>query len=443
MKYLGVIFDSKLKFNEHIQYTADRCTALINALSRSARLNWGLGPKALRIMYEGAILPLLSYASPVWVEALSRLMNCRRYKRVQRLMNIKIAKAYRTTSYEALCVLTGLTPIIIKIQEIAEGYKYLKSKDAENIVDIPVSYKNWSHPAEFQRIRESNVSKDYAVEVFTDGSKSEYGVGSGIVVFINAILECQMRFKLADECSNNQAEQLAILRALEKIEEIQDIQRMAVIHTDSRITLDSLKNSKNHNYLIEEIRQKIKTLQFKDWTIDFGWVRAHAGTYGNEVADRLAKQAARVRETVSYSKIPKCAVMNRLRRASGEKWEAEWQQTTKGTQTRQYFPNIRQRLATKLPVSPNFTAMLTGHGKVKAYYYRFKITEDAVCTCGSGEQTVDHLLWECTELSGEREKLRRKTSEKGARWPISKIDLVQKFTKDFFNFCNAIEFPSA
>jgi hypothetical protein len=33
LKYLGVIIDSKLKFNEHIQYITDRCTKLINALS--------------------------------------------------------------------------------------------------------------------------------------------------------------------------------------------------------------------------------------------------------------------------------------------------------------------------------------------------------------------------------------------------------------------------
>ena len=34
--------------------------------------------------------------------------------RVQRLMNTKIVKAHRTVSNEALCILTGLTPIAIK-----------------------------------------------------------------------------------------------------------------------------------------------------------------------------------------------------------------------------------------------------------------------------------------------------------------------------------------
>jgi len=42
--------------------------------------------------------------------------------RVQRLINIKIAKAYRTVSNEALCIITGLNPIHIKIKETAELY---------------------------------------------------------------------------------------------------------------------------------------------------------------------------------------------------------------------------------------------------------------------------------------------------------------------------------
>jgi hypothetical protein len=32
-------------------------------------------------------------------------------------MNLRIAKAFRTTSNEALCILAGLTPIVIKTEE--------------------------------------------------------------------------------------------------------------------------------------------------------------------------------------------------------------------------------------------------------------------------------------------------------------------------------------
>ena len=59
-------------------------------------------------IYKGAILPLLLYGAPVWIEALEKECNKTIYNRVQRLINIKIAKGLRTTSNEALCTLTGL-----------------------------------------------------------------------------------------------------------------------------------------------------------------------------------------------------------------------------------------------------------------------------------------------------------------------------------------------
>jgi len=41
------------------------------------------------------------------------------------------------------------------------------------------------------------------------------------------------------------------------------------------------------------------------WKIKFSWVKAHAGIYGNEMADRLAKQAARCDgNNYGYSRIP-------------------------------------------------------------------------------------------------------------------------------------------
>ena len=54
----------------------------------------------------------------------------------------------------------------------------------------------------------------------------------------------------------------------------------------------SLKNTKNHSYLIDEIRKKAITLENHNWRILFTWIKAHAGHYGNELADKLAKEAA-------------------------------------------------------------------------------------------------------------------------------------------------------
>jgi ribonuclease HI len=65
-------------------------------------------------------------------------------------------------------------------------------------------------------------------------------------------------------------------------------------------------NINNHNFLIEEIRKKVSILQTANWTIEFSWVKAHAGKYGNERADQQTKAGARNRgATICYNRISK------------------------------------------------------------------------------------------------------------------------------------------
>ena len=52
--------------------------------------------------------------------------------RLQRPMNIRIAKAYRTVSNEALCILTGLTPIDLKIENAFQFNNIIKGITKED-----------------------------------------------------------------------------------------------------------------------------------------------------------------------------------------------------------------------------------------------------------------------------------------------------------------------
>ena len=121
MKYLGIVIDSKFIFNQHIKCTAEKCATL----SKSAKLNWGLNHEALKTIYNGAILPLILYGAPVRIDAMKYKSNRRLYNRVQRLINIKMAKAFRTTFTEALCIITRQVPIIIKSNQAAQQYATL------------------------------------------------------------------------------------------------------------------------------------------------------------------------------------------------------------------------------------------------------------------------------------------------------------------------------
>jgi hypothetical protein len=127
IKYLGIIIDSKLNFIYHIIHMLRKYTTLIHALAKSVKLSWGLKHEALNSIYKAAILLLMLYGAPVWIDAMEKKCNKIIYSRIQRLMNIKIAKAYRTTSNKALCILTR-TPIEVKAEETAKLYRITRDR---------------------------------------------------------------------------------------------------------------------------------------------------------------------------------------------------------------------------------------------------------------------------------------------------------------------------
>jgi hypothetical protein len=147
IKYLGIIIDSKLNFREHIIHTSRKCSTLIYTLAKSPTLSWGLKHAALNITCKGTILPLMLYGAPVWIGAMEKKCNRTIYSRVQRFVNIKIAKAYRTTSNEALCILTGITPIEIKAEETAKLHHITRDRQNHQL-DHEVELKDWTYPAD-------------------------------------------------------------------------------------------------------------------------------------------------------------------------------------------------------------------------------------------------------------------------------------------------------
>ena len=87
--------------------------------------------------------------------------------------------------------------------------------------------------------------------------------------------------------------------------------------------------------------------------------------------------------------------------------------------------------------TPNFTAIVTGHGNIKTYLHKFSIIENPKCSCGKGEQTVDHIIYSCNLQEQERDRLRAVIT-RSEQWPISKNKLVLKYYKNFKQFTDSI-----
>jgi len=167
-------------------------------------------------------------------------------------------------------------------------------------------------------------------------------------------------------------------------------------------------------------------------------VKANARIYGNETADRLAKEATK-NYYVTYSRTPKSAIKKDTWKESIRKWRSQWEETTKGAITKEFFPSVESRLAVNLNSSPNATTIMTGHGNIRSYLHRLKIIDSPECPCKHGTQTVDHLIFQCERLKNERDILKNSVLKKG-NWPLSISELINRNFKQFIRYINPMDF---
>ena len=145
--------------------------------------------------------------------------------------------------------------------------------------------------------------------------------------------------------------------------------------------------------------------------------------------------------TTSFSRITLSTLFRELGEESKLKWKQNWEESPKAALTKQFYPKITDRLKSEIVITSNFTTMVSGHGKTRAYLHRFKLLESATCPCNKGDQTTDYLIYHCTLLQQQRGGLEKDTLQHGI-WPISKHDLINKHLKSFMKFTNSIDYDN-
>jgi hypothetical protein len=100
---------------------------------------------------------------------------------------------------------------------------------------------------------------------------------------------------------------------------------------------------------------------------------------------------------------------------------------------------VRNRIKPNININPNFTAMVTGHGKTRAYLHRFKLMESAICPCNKEDQTLDHILNSCELLNIQRNTFRKTVTANGT-WPPKKEESIAKYLEPFLTFTQSIDF---
>jgi hypothetical protein len=130
------------------------------------------------------------------------------------------------------------------------------------------------------------------------------------------------------------------------------------IYTDSKVTLDSLKNNTKHCTIIEEIRNMVLKLKKQSWTIHVGWVKAHVGIEGNDAADTLAKEATEDEDDRNYvyERKPLSTIVASVKEEGLRKGQEHWERSEKGARDMQIL--LPKRTAETQTTDSNNTRVL-------------------------------------------------------------------------------------
>jgi hypothetical protein len=141
-----------------------------------------------------------------------------------------------------------------------------------------------------------------------------------------------------------------------------------------------------------------------------------------------------------YNRIPTTSAATKLKKEGIIKWQRQWEGTAKGVLCKTFVLMVEQRLKVKLPITLEFTAMVTGHGKTKSYLHRFKLMKSPTCPFNEGAQTPEHLIYACKLLEVQRSSLKQHITAGGGSWPTTNGELVATHLDTFSRFIKSIDF---
>ncbi|XP_023222982.1 uncharacterized protein LOC111624383 [Centruroides sculpturatus] len=230
---------------------------------------------------------------------------------------------------------------------------------------------------------------------------------------------------MASHCTNIQAEQWALYRAIKYVTDNNHRYKGHTrFYTDSQTALKILINKRRYTGLSQELITAANNLG-KTRKVIFNWVPGHQGNPGNELADKLAKRASTLDKEPTYKRLPNTWLKNQLHVIEINQWQRNWDSADTGRNTHDYIPSIHLRLKTKHYTPDAETSqILTGHGNFASYLCRFGKRETNTCNCDDfSEGNSNHLLFECPTYEQERLSFMGTCLKNGLNWPPRPKDI--------------------
>lgn len=382
-KYLGVILDQELRFQQHALYAVGKGTTWANQFKRVARMSRGVEGKLCRQLYLGVGIPSMLYAAEVWCEpsvaekggrmTLGARGMVNKLEKVQRMALLQVTGALRTTPTDLLEIHAEIPPINMKIREmcqraalrlatlpkthplyfpVRQAYTFFvrRHKSPMHFVmrclerhprEIEEVHPIRRHPTQGTTIKTRiDHSKEEAkeklreieadVKVYTDGSGEDGKIGAAAVLYRGFRAPKVMRLHLGPDTEHTvyEGECVGQIMAVELIRRETEQVKTALILSDNQASIRALNTTTagpGHD-IVDRVVREIEQLDevHKGIAVGVMWTPGHEGIEGNERADAEAKRAS---QGQSSQRLP--PYLRKPLRISKSAWKQELQRRLK------------------------------------------------------------------------------------------------------------------
>ena len=453
-KFLGLIWDTKLTFEPHIEYLKARCHKSLNILKVLFHTEWGADQTTLLKLYRSLVRSKLDYGCLVYGSA-SKTALAKLDPVHNQGLRLSLG-AFRSSPVESLYVEAHEPPLEIRREKLAPQYilklkanpgnpaydvvfnpkyqilyadkesatdsfgihckKLLKKAkiDVEEIainsvpdapiwdsepvtVDLTLSeFDKSSTSSTVFKSRFNEVKQKYLdfCHIYTDGSKVETKVASAYVCPYGT-----RGYRLRDGCSIFTAEVEAINKALTYVKV--STRQSFVIFSDSMSVLQAIESQESKNPLVNRVLQTSQEVLSGNKYITFCWLPSHRDIRGNEDADRAAKDALSKAQPEKFE-LPCTDVFMKIQPFISFLWQERWDKEV-GNKLHAIMPQIDEKNYSGCRNRKDeviINRLRIGHTRLTHSFRMENRPHPPLCDqCeGDHELTVKHILIECNFL---------------------------------------------
>lgn len=432
-KYLGLIFDSKLKWDIHLKDLKSKSIQKLNILKIVSKQHWGADRKSLLTLYRSLVRSKLDYGSMIY--------NSAREKTLQILNpvhnhGIRLAiGAFCSTPVLSLYVEANELPLEKRRKILTCNFalkatslvnhpchstftapKYMDLLKTKNFKSVPIFFENLKDELHFTDLtiakfkttnippwtvcsidlqQTNSLSKftkkctsaielknkfleiislqyEHHLKVYTDGSVTQDGSSCAFSI---PSLGFKSGYRVHHISSIFSCELLAILKSLEYLSLNSSTFTQSnniVILSDCKSALQAIASNNNSKHqIIPLIWELILSLKSEhNIQIEFLWCPGHSGISGNEEVDVLAKQTVTDQSVPCITNLLQTVDLQcHIQRQIKNIWKREWQQ------------NVNNKL---FQIKPEL-------GEWKSSYNRKRTLETALARIRLGHTNLTHV----------------------------------------------------